>query len=68
EAGSEALLPLNPFWDKMDKIIEATKQNAGGITVNVYVSPGMGVDELASAVERKLVQATKRRSLAWGTV
>ena len=68
EAGSEALLPLNPFWDKMDKIIEATKQNAGGITVNVYASPGMGVDELASAVERKLVQATKRRSLAWGTV
>ena len=62
------MLPLNPFWDKMDKIIEATKQNAGGITVNVYASPGMGVDELASAVERKLVQATKRRSLAWGTV
>ncbi len=68
EAGSEALLPLNPFWDKMDQIIDATKQNAGQIIVNVYASPGMGVDELANAVERKLIQATKRRSLAWGTV
>ncbi len=68
EAGPEAILPLNPFWNKMDQIIEATKQGAGGITVNVYATPGMGVDELANAVERKLVQATKRRSLAWGTV
>jgi hypothetical protein len=66
EAGSEALLPLNPFWDKMDKIKEAIEQNAGGITVNVYASPGMDVNEVATAVERKLINAQRQRRLAWG--
>jgi phage-related protein len=64
EAGSEAILPLNPFWKKMDEIIDATK---GNITVNVYGSPGMNVEELASAVERKIVNKVYRRNKAWGT-
>jgi len=37
----------------------------GGITVNVYGSDGMSVTELANAVERKLIQAQKRRTDAW---
>ena len=66
EAGPEAILPLNPFWKKMDQMIEATKSNAGGITVNVYASPGMDVNEIASAVERKIINAQKQRRTAWG--
>lgn len=39
--------------------------NGGDITVNVYGSDGMSVTQLASAVEQKLIQMQKRRSLAW---
>lgn len=39
--------------------------NGGDITVNVYGSDGMSVSQLASAVEQKLIQMQKRRSLAW---
>jgi hypothetical protein len=61
EAGNEAILPLNPFWKKMDEIAKGT----GDITINVYGSPGMDVNELASAVERKLIQSQNRRRQAW---
>ena len=39
--------------------------NGGDITVNVYGSDGMSVSQLASAVEQKLIQMQKRRTLAW---
>lgn len=68
EAGHEAILPLNPFWKKMDQIIEATRSGSGGVTINVYASPGMDVNQLASAVEQKLIKTTQRRRTAWGTV
>jgi len=39
--------------------------NDAGITVNVYGSDNMNVKELALAVEQRLIQVQKRRTLAW---
>lgn len=66
EAGAEALLPLDPFWKKMDKIAEGVQ--GGDITINVYATPGMDVNQLASAVEQKLIKSQKQRRQAWGTI
>ena len=63
EAGSEAVVPLNTLWDKLDKIADASAQ--GAVVVNVYGSPDMSVNELALAVEQKLIQMQKRRTAAW---
>ena len=57
--GGEAVLPLKKLWDEMDKRFES------GPTINVYGTPGMDVNELASLVEAKLISAQKRRTLAW---
>ena len=67
EAGPEAILPLDPFWDKMDDMIEAVR-GGSGVTINVYGSPGMSVNELAEAVQDKIIRAQKQRSMAWGTI
>jgi hypothetical protein len=61
EAGPEAILPLKPFWEKMDKIAE----NSGEININVYATPGMDVNALAEAVQNKLIQTENRRRMAW---
>ena len=66
EAGDEAILPLDPFWRKMDELIAA--QQGGGITVNVYGTPNMSVDDLAEAVEQRLVMLQKRREMAYGGI
>ena len=63
--GGEAALPLTPFWKKMDEMMAAVGEGSGDITINVYGSPGMSVEELAGAVERKLIQSENRRRLAW---
>ena len=39
--------------------------NNGDLTVNVYGSAGMSVDELATAVEKKIINVQKRRTAAW---
>ena len=60
EAGPEAVVPLNKFWDKLDKMAEMQP-----IVVNVYGSDNMSVNELAAAVEQRLIQMQKRRTMAW---
>lgn len=45
--------------------IAAAVGGAGGVTVNVYGSDNMSVDDLASAVERRLITMQKRRTQAW---
>lgn len=60
EAGAEAVLPLDPFWRKLDQMT-----GAGDITINVYARDGMDVNDLAAAVERKIIETQKRRSNAW---
>lgn len=62
EKGAEAILPLKPFWDKMDKL---TENNGGDVTINVYGTPGMDVNELANVIEQKIIQMQNRRTLAW---
>lgn len=62
EAGAEAVVPLNKFWDKLDKMAE----NASApIVVNVYGSENMNVNELAVAVQNKIIQLQKRKNSAW---
>ena len=62
EAGSEAVVPLDKLWQKMDEIRNAS---GGGTVVNVYGTPGMDVNALARAVEQRLVQLQKQREAAW---
>ena len=62
EAGSEAVVPLDKFWDKLDAM------QMGGPTINVYASPGMDVNQLALKVEQRLVQLQKQRSKAYGGI
>lgn len=59
EAGPEAVLPI-------DKLKTWMQDMNGGVTINVYGSPGMDVNELAAAVERKLINSVKQRKYAWG--
>ena len=60
EAGAEAVLPLKKLWEEMDK-----RFSQDGITINVYGTQGMDVNELAAAVEARLIASEKRRRLAW---
>ena len=60
EAGAEAVLPLAKLWEEMDK-----RFNTPGMVVNVYGSDNMSVSELAAEVERRIIQAQKRRTNAW---
>lgn len=62
EAGPEALLPLDPFWKKMDEIAEGSGAN---VTINVYPSAGMDEEQLAQKIERKLINQVQNRRLAW---
>lgn len=66
EAGPEAVVPLDKFWAKLDNIAAGT----GGdeITINVYASDGMDVNELALKVEQRLVQLQKQRVKAYGGI
>ena len=61
EAGPEAVVPLDKLWDKLDNIAATS----GAVVVNVYGSDNMSVNELAAAVEQRLIQMQKRRTLAW---
>lgn len=45
--------------------IAGTEGSTNNISVNVYGTAQMDVNDLASAVERKLIQMQKRRTLAW---
>lgn len=63
EAGPEAVVPLNKLWQKLDAIADTGGEQ---ITINVYASEGMDVQQLAEEVERRLVNAERRRRAAWG--
>lgn len=63
EAGPEAILPLNPFWKKMDEIAGNMQ---GGATFNIYIN-GSDKDPrvIAEEVKRVLIRETNQRRLAW---
>ena len=66
EAGAEAILPLTPFWDRMDRMAESMQQGSGDITINVYATPTMDVNQLAQKVEQRLVAVQQQRNMAYG--
>ena len=59
EAGPEAVVPLDKFWDKMDRIAEGTGQT------NYFYISGDDPKAIAEEVKRILVQESKRGRLAW---
>ena len=62
EKGAEAIVPLDPFWKKLDKLATPTNNS---VVINVYASDGMDVNQLAAAVEQRIIQMQKRRTMAW---
>lgn len=68
EAGPEAVIPI----DKLQNMLYASNRqllaNMGTnepVVINVYGSDNMSVNELAAAVEARIIQMQKRRSQAW---
>ncbi len=62
EKGPEAIVPLDPFWRRLDKMTEGINNP---VVINVYASEGMDVNTLAAAVEQRLIEMQKRRTMAW---
>ena len=65
EAGDEAAVPLDPFWDRMDRIVESVEANSGQTVINVYASEGMDVRQLADEIERRMVRKQRQRERAF---
>lgn len=61
ENGDEAIVPLDPFWKKLDKIASTS----GDITINVYGAEGQSPKAVAEEVKRMLIRETNQRRLAW---
>ena len=61
EKGTEAVLPLDPFWKKLDMIANAS----GDITINVYGTDGQSPRDIAEEVKHSLIREVKQRRLAW---
>ena len=61
ESGAEAVVPLDKFWDKMDKIAEGSGQQ---IVINVNGS-NKDPREIAEEVKRVLIKETNNRRWAW---
>lgn len=57
EAGSEAVVPLDKLWNKLDKL-------EGGNTYNFYIT-GDNPKAIAEEVKRILIKETNNRRLAW---
>ena len=55
------------FVGALDDLRTIVKEESGpsNISINVYASPGMDVNALAAEVERRLINSTNRRRLAW---
>jgi len=61
-SSSEAVVPLDEMWKKMARML-----NGGGqpMVINVYGAAGQNVEELAAAVQRRIIASEKRRREAW---
>ena len=62
EAGSEAVVPLDKFWNKLDNL--AAAQTAP--VINIYPTPNQNAREIAREVEKILVQYQKQKVQAYG--
>ena len=59
EAGPEAVVPLDKFWDKLDNM------SAGETNIVINVNGAGDPKAVADEVKRILIQETNRRRLAW---
>lgn len=61
EAGSEAVVPLDKFWDKLDKM-----QSGNTVNVNITISGSeKNAYEIAQEVKRVLIREVKNNRIAW---
>lgn len=60
EAGPEAVVPLDKFWDKLEHM----QQGETNIVININGGTSSPT-EIAAAVKRELIQEVKRGRLAW---
>lgn len=65
EAGAEALVPLDPFWAKMDEISNNKEESGNKYEINVYPREGQDSKQIAEEVYKLIVNKTKKESLAW---
>lgn len=59
------------FVGALDDLRSIVREESGGlgeVTINVYGTPGMDVNQLAMAVEQRLVMLQKQRQKAYGTI
>ena len=63
EAGDEVLYGRNALMKDIANAVSGA--NTGDMIVNVYGSDNMSVNELAAAVEQRLITMQKRRTQAW---
>ena len=63
EAGDEVLYGRNNLMKDIASAVSGASLN--GVVVNVYGSDNMSINELADAVEQRLITMQKRRSQAW---
>ena len=63
EKGPEALLPLDPFWKKLDAMTETAKTPP--MVFNVYAAPGQDSKEIAQEVKKIIITEVNRGRLAW---
>lgn len=59
--GGEAAVPLDPFWERMDRMAENMQ---GGNTYNFYIT-GDNPKAIAEEVKRILIKETNNRRLVW---
>lgn len=64
---SEAVIPLDELWKRLDRMTDTLTGTGGGspVVVNVYGAEGQSVRSLAEEVRRVLIEEEKRRRLAW---
>lgn len=55
--------------DDLRKIVrEESGAGAAGVTINVYASPNMNINELTKKIEQKLVNWDRQRNMAYGNI
>lgn len=65
ESGDEMLYGRRSLMSDIASAVASVNGTGGSIIMNVYGSDNMSVNDLANAVEQKLIQAQKRRTQAW---
>ena len=66
EHGAEAIMPLDPLWQHLDRIAEAAQsQQPFAPVINVYATPGMDIKRLTEMIQRELVRLQEQQRKAW---